>query len=60
VAIPADRAVKVPAALDDIRVAAGLLRALTAQYLLKQMRTRIAQDLSSWGKTVKNANITAE
>lgn len=42
VAIPADRAVKVPAALDDIRVAAGLLRALTAQYLLKQMRPMAA------------------
>ena len=38
VALPADRAVKLPAALDDVRVAAGLLRALTAQYLLKQMR----------------------
>lgn len=38
VALPAERAVKVPAGLDDARVAAGLVRALTAQYLLKQMR----------------------
>jgi NADPH2:quinone reductase len=30
--------VKVPEGLSDERVAAGLLRALTAQYLLKQMR----------------------
>jgi NADPH2:quinone reductase len=38
VAAPADRVVKVPEGLSDERVAAGLLRALTAQYLLKQMR----------------------
>lgn len=38
VALPADRAIPVPEGLGDIRVAAGLVRALTAQYLLKQMR----------------------
>jgi NADPH:quinone reductase len=38
VAVPADRIINVPEALDDIRVAAGMVRALTAQYLLKQMR----------------------
>ena len=38
VALSAERAVKVPAALSDVRIAAGLVRALTAQYLLKQMR----------------------
>jgi NADPH2:quinone reductase len=37
-AIPADRIVKVPDALSDERIAAGLVRALTAQYLLKQIR----------------------
>ena len=38
VALPAERAVKLPDGLSDVRVAAGLVRALTAQYLLKQMR----------------------
>ena len=38
VAAPAERVVKVPDGVSDERVAAGLLRALTAQYLLKQMR----------------------
>lgn len=38
VAVAAERVVKVPAGLEDIRVAAGLLRVLTAQYLLKQIR----------------------
>ena len=38
VALPAERVIPVPEALDDVRVAAGLVRTLTAQYLLKQMR----------------------
>jgi NADPH2:quinone reductase len=38
VAVPADRIIAVPESLNDVRVAAGLVRALTAQYLLKQMR----------------------
>ncbi len=38
VAVPSDRAVKLPDDLSDVRIAAGLLRGLTAQYLLKQMR----------------------
>ncbi len=38
VALLAERAVRLPDALSDVRVAAGLVRALTAQYLLKQMR----------------------
>ena len=38
VAVAADRINPVPESIDDIRVAAGLVRALTAQYLLKQMR----------------------
>lgn len=38
VAVAADRVVKIPGNLSDERVAAGLVRALTAQYLLKQMR----------------------
>lgn len=38
VAVPADRVVRVPDSLSDVRVAAGLVRALTAQYLLKQIR----------------------
>lgn len=38
VAVPAERIILVPESLDDVRVAAGLVRALTAQYLLKQMR----------------------
>lgn len=38
VAVRAIRIMVVPEGLDDIRVAAGLVRALTAQYLLKQMR----------------------
>lgn len=38
VAVPAERIIAVPESLDDIRVAAGMVRALTAQYLLKQMR----------------------
>ena len=38
VALPAERAIPVPDGLDDVRVAAGLVRTLTAQYLLKQMR----------------------
>lgn len=38
VALPAEHAVMPPDALSDVRIAAGLLRALTAQYLLKQMR----------------------
>ena len=38
VALPAERVVKLPNSLSDVRVAAGLVRALTAQYLLKQMR----------------------
>ncbi|MET0964432.1 MAG: quinone oxidoreductase [Noviherbaspirillum sp.] len=37
-AVSAERAVRVPDALSDERVAAGMVRALTAQYLLKQMR----------------------
>lgn len=38
VAVPAQRIIAVPESLDDRRVAAGLVRTLTAQYLLKQMR----------------------
>lgn len=38
VAVRAERTIPVPESLDDVRVAAGLVRALTAQYLLKQMR----------------------
>ena len=38
VALPAERAIKLPAGLDHVRVAAGMVRALTSQYLLKQMR----------------------
>lgn len=38
VVVPADRVVKVPQQLSDARIASGLLRTLTAQYLLKQMR----------------------
>jgi NADPH2:quinone reductase len=44
VAVPVDRIVKVPASLSDERVASGLVRALTAQYLLKQMRPLKAGD----------------
>ncbi|MFO7747774.1 MAG: quinone oxidoreductase [Orrella sp.] len=39
VAVAAERIIPVPESLDDVRVAAGLVRMLTAQYLLKQMRT---------------------
>lgn len=38
VALRAERAIPVPAGISDIRVAAGIVRTLTAQYLLKQMR----------------------
>ena len=38
VAVPAERVIPVPEHLDDVRVAAGLVRTLTSQYLLKQMR----------------------
>lgn len=38
VALRAERMIPVPEALNDVRVAAGLVRTLTAQYLLKQMR----------------------
>lgn len=38
VSVCAERTIPVPESLDDTRVAAGLVRALTAQYLLKQMR----------------------
>jgi NADPH2:quinone reductase len=38
VAVNAERVVRVPDGLSDERVAAGLLRVLTAQYLLKQIR----------------------
>lgn len=38
VAVLAERLIHVPESLDDKRVAAGFVRALTAQYLLKQMR----------------------
>ena len=38
VAVSAERLIPVPEYLDDVRVAAGLVRALTCQYLLKQMR----------------------
>jgi NADPH2:quinone reductase len=38
VAVSAERLIPVPPNVDDIRVAAGLVRALTCQYLLKQMR----------------------
>jgi NADPH2:quinone reductase len=37
-ALNAERAVKMPDGLSDERVAAGLVRVLTAQYLLKQIR----------------------
>jgi NADPH2:quinone reductase len=37
-AVSAERVVRVPDGLSDDRVAAGLLRVLTAQYLLKQIR----------------------
>jgi NADPH2:quinone reductase len=43
-AIPADRIVRVPASLSDERVASGFVRALTAQYLLKQIRPLKAGD----------------
>lgn len=39
VAVAAERIIPVPESLDDVRVSAGLVRMLTAQYLLKQMRT---------------------
>lgn len=39
VAVAAERIIPVPESLDDVRVAAGLVRMLTAQYLLNQMRT---------------------
>lgn len=38
VAVRAIRIMPIPEGLDDIRVAAGMIRTLTAQYLLKQMR----------------------
>ena len=38
VAVAAERVIPVPESLDDVRLAAGLVRALTSQYLLKQMR----------------------
>lgn len=38
VALGAEHAVRVPDVVSDVRAAAGLVRALTAQYLLKQMR----------------------
>ena len=38
VAVSAERLIPVPPDVDDVRVAAGLVRALTCQYLLKQMR----------------------
>lgn len=38
VAVSAERAVLVPADLSDERVAAGMVRVLTAQYLLRQLR----------------------
>ena len=38
VAISAERLIPVPPDVGDVRVAAGLVRALTCQYLLKQMR----------------------
>lgn len=37
VALSADRAIPIPAGISAERVAAGIVRALTAQYLLKQM-----------------------
>ena len=30
------------------------------QFTPQQMKTQIAQDLQSWGKTVKDANVTIE
>jgi NADPH2:quinone reductase len=44
VAVAADRVVKVPDELSDDRVAAGFMRAMTAQYLLKQIRPFKAGD----------------
>ncbi|PIT82641.1 quinone oxidoreductase [Limnohabitans sp. 15K] len=38
VAVAADRLIPVDHGVDDVRLAAGLVRALTCQYLLKQMR----------------------
>lgn len=38
VVLPAERVIPVPEALNDVRVAAGLVRTLTSQYLLKKMR----------------------
>ena len=38
VALRAERAIPVPDGISDSRVAAGIVRTLTAQYLLKQMR----------------------
>lgn len=44
VAAPAARILKLPDALTDVRAAAALLRGLTAQYLLKQIRPLKAGD----------------
>jgi NADPH2:quinone reductase len=44
VALPAERAIKLPSGLDHDRVAAGMVRALTSQYLLKQMKVFKAGD----------------
>jgi len=44
VAVTSDRLVMVPGHISDDRCAAGFVRAMTAQYLLKQMRPLVAGD----------------
>jgi NADPH2:quinone reductase len=44
VAVASDRLVMVPPLVSDDRCAAGFVRAMTAQYLLKQMRPLVAGD----------------
>jgi NADPH2:quinone reductase len=44
VAAPAERILKLPDSITDVRAAAGLLRGLTAQYLLQQIRPLKAGD----------------
>jgi len=44
VAVASDRLVMVPPHVSDDRCAAGFVRAMTAQYLLKQMRPLVAGD----------------
>lgn len=43
-ALPADRAIPVPGNVSDVRTAAGIVRALTSQYLLRKLRVLKAGD----------------